>query len=212
MHVELKKDMKVLFQGDSITDAGRREPAYQPTGRGYASIVTRWLEARYPEMNLEFTNRGISGHRTRDLVNRWDADCIDLKPDLLSILVGINDTWRRYDSKDPTDVDSFEKNYETLLQRVKEACDPILVICEPFLLAHPPGIEVMREDLDPKIHVIRELARKYNAIYVPFDGAFASVSTRAHPSYWANDGVHPTLAGHAFMAQTWMECVLGKIP
>jgi len=98
------------------------------------------------------------------------------------------------------------------LKSVKEACDPQLVICEPFLLAHPPGIEVMRDDLDPKIYVVRELARKYKAIYVPFDGVFAAASTRVHPSYWAEDGVHPTHAGHALMARTWMECVLGGIP
>jgi acyl-CoA thioesterase I len=212
MSASMKKGMKILFLGDSITDCGRREPAYKPMGRGYVSLIYRWLIARYPSLGLQFFNRGISSDRSRDLVRRWDEDCQQIQPDLLSILVGINDTWRRYESKDPTSVEDFEKNYEAVLQRVAGAGNPILVLCEPFLLAHPQGIEVLREDLDPKIQVVREMARKYGAIYVPYDGIFAAASISVAPSYWAEDGMSPTDAGHALMAQVWMEYVLGEVP
>jgi len=212
MPVELKKGMNILFQGDSITDCGRREPAYRPMGNGYVSIIYKWLIARYPCLGLSINNRGISGNRTRDLLARWEEDCVQMKPDLLSLMIGINNTWRRYDSNDPTPVDVFEKEYDALLAMAREASNPTIVICEPFLLAHPPGIEVWRDDLDPKIQVIRELARKYDAIYVPYDGIFAAASISVPPSYWAEDGVHPTDAGHALIAQVWMEYVLGEVP
>ncbi|MBD3390820.1 MAG: GDSL family lipase [Chitinivibrionales bacterium] len=211
-HIELRDHMTILFQGDSITDCGRREPAYRPMGRGYASIVATWLGARCPEQRLTFENRGISGNRTADLVARWDQDCLAIDPDLVSILVGINNTLRRYDQNSPTTPEAFEKEYRTMLTRTREAGDPVIVVCEPFLLSHPPGIEVMREDLDPKIYVIRELAREFGALYIPYDGIFAAASTRAAPAYWAEDGVHPTPAGHALMAQAWMEWVLGRVP
>jgi lysophospholipase L1-like esterase len=212
MHIELKKDMTIVFQGDSITDCGRREPAHAPYGRGYVSIVATWLIARYPELNLNIINRGISGNRTKDLLNRWDNDCLQIKPDILSVLIGINDVAFRYTASDPTPLNAFEATYDTMLKQARNACNPKLVICEPFLLAHPEGIDVWREDLDPKIQAVRELARRYNAIYVPLDGAFAAASTRAAPSFWAEDGVHPMPQAHALIAQTWMQAVLGKIP
>jgi acyl-CoA thioesterase I len=209
---ELRRGMKILFQGDSITDCGRLESPLRPMGTGYASIVYHWLIARFPQLDLKFFNRGISGNRTRDLVSRWDRDCLDMKPDMLSILVGVNDTWRRYDKNDPTGIEEFERNYDTLLNRARSSLNPMLVVCEPFILPHPPEVEAMREDLDPKIQVVRELAKKYDAIFVPFDGIFGAASINVPPSHWTIDGVHPTDAGHALMAQVWMEYVLGEVP
>jgi acyl-CoA thioesterase I len=197
----------VLFQGDSITDAGRdREEPYH-LGYGYAMMATSWFQALYPEKDVLFLNRGIGGDRIKDLSARWQKDCLDLKPTWLSLLIGINDTWRRYDSNDATSVHSYEASYRALLERVSEALDARLILCEPFVL--PVGIDRdgWREDLDPKIAVVRRLAREYDALYVPFDGLFAQMATQREPAFWAGDGVHPTPAGHALMAQAWLRAV-----
>src|SRR5690606_15681946 len=110
----------VLFQGDSITDCGRDRRSGDHLGWGYAMMAASWFSALYPERRVTFLNRGVSGDRTKDLVARWEEDCIALKPDWVSILIGINDTWRRYDSGDPTPLEEFERNYRRLLTEVKE--------------------------------------------------------------------------------------------
>lgn len=193
----------VLFQGDSITDAGRLESA-DGMGFGYANLAAAWFSALYPEKRVRFINRGISGNRVVDLAQRWQTDCLDLKPDWVSILIGINDTWRRYDSGDPTSVDEYESGYRALLRQITGAR---LILCEPFVLPVPPDRVAWREDLDPKIDAVRRLAREFNAIYVPFDGLFAQASTQAAPEFWADDGVHPSMPGHALMAQAWLRAV-----
>jgi lysophospholipase L1-like esterase len=197
----------VLFQGDSITDAGRRE-SEDGMGFGYANLVAAWFSALYPEKRVRFVNRGISGNRAADLVARWQADCIDLKPDWVSILIGINDTWRRYDSGDATSAETYEANYRAILQQTTGQLPGVrLILCEPFVLPVPADRAAWRADLDPKIDAARRLAREFSAIYVPFDGLFAQASTQAAPAFWAEDGVHPTLPGHALMAQAWLRAV-----
>ena len=156
---------------------------------------------------MRFVNRGISGNRVKDLRARWDKDCIDLKPDWVSILIGINDTWRRYDSNDPTSVDSFEADYRHILERVKNELDAGLIICEPFVLPFPEDRNAWREDLDPKIAVVRKLAREFEAIFIPLDGILAAASAVREPAFWAADGVHPTPQGHALIAQAWLKAV-----
>ncbi|WP_309395972.1 SGNH/GDSL hydrolase family protein [Cerasicoccus maritimus] len=199
-----KEGQTILFQGDSITDCNRNKDYVDCLGKGYASIVASLLGARYPEANLKFFNKGISGNRVKDLAARWEEDCIDMKPDWLSILIGVNDCWRGFDSNDPTSAEEYEAGYRGLLDRVKDKVEQ-LVICEPFLLPIPEDRAAWRVDLDPKIHVARKLAREYNAIFVPFDGAFAAAASRQEMGYWASDGVHPTPAGHGLMAKTWMQ-------
>ena len=199
---------RILFQGDSITDAGRDRENPQHLGSGYAMLAASWFQALYPERNVRFTNRGISGDRTKDLVERWQEDCLLLRPTWLSLLVGINDTWRRYDRNDPTSADAYEDAYRALLTRtLEELPGTRLILCEPFVLPVPPDRANWRVDLDPKIAVVRKLAREYEAILVPFDTLFAQAATRREPSFWAADGVHPTAAGHALMAQAWLKAV-----
>ena len=163
----------------------------------------------HPEMNLRFRNTGIGGDRTCDLLARWNADCIELHPDWVSILVGINNTWRRYDSNDPTPDHIFESEYRALLMRVKSESSARIVICSPFLVHVDNSIGRMREDLDPKIGIIRNLADEFDAIWVDFDAAFVSAQRRHIPAYWAEDGVHPSGAGHALMAETWLGIIGG---
>jgi len=197
----------VLFQGDSITDAGRSRENDADMGRGYAMMTAAWFSALYPAKRVRFVNRGISGNRAKDLVARWEADALSLQPDWISILIGINDTWRRYDRNDPTSAQDYEAAYRQILSQTRERLRARLIICEPFLLPVPEDRVRWREDLDPKIDAARRLAREFDALYVPLDGVFAAAATRREPGYWAADGVHPTPAGHALIAQTWLRAV-----
>ncbi|MFK7692032.1 SGNH/GDSL hydrolase family protein [Paenibacillus sp. HJGM_3] len=207
MGTRLKQGDVVLFQGDSITDAGRNREVGSDLGRGYAYLTAALFGAKYPEKQVQFLNRGISGNRVINLQERWQADCLDLKPTWVSIYIGINDTWRRYDRQDETSAEKFESGYRDILNRTKESLDAKLVLIEPFVVPHPEDRKTWREDLDPKIQVVRELAREYGALLVPLDGLFAAASMRAEPKYWAPDGVHPSPAGHALIAEAWLKAV-----
>ena len=202
-----KENDLILFTGDSITDCGRNRNDLKSLGDGYVNMVAGKLGLHHPELNLRFRNTGISGDRTCDLLARWDRDCIALQPDWISILAGINNTWRRYDSNDPTPDDVFESEYRALLTRVRNETAARIVIGSPLLVHVDAGIGRMREDLDPKIGIIRKLADEFEAIWVDFDAAFVSAQQRHIPSYWAEDGVHPSTAGHALMAETWLGIV-----
>lgn len=194
----------ILFIGDSITDAFRIYENPCDLGHGYASIAAALASCHLAEYGLTFLNRGISGNRVTDLAERWDRDCLALKPDWVSILIGANDTWRRYDSDLPMTTEEFEATYRTILERAKTAGIRI-ILCEPFLLQAGEQVQWhWREDMDPKIQAVRRLASEFAEAYVPFDGAFASACQRAEPAYWAADGVHPTSAGHGLMAREWL--------
>ncbi|MEK5178930.1 SGNH/GDSL hydrolase family protein [Paenibacillus sp. FSL R5-0636] len=195
----------ILFQGDSITDWGRNHEDASSLGVGYAMMVAARLGYLYQEKNLTFINRGIGGNRIVDLQGRWDKDCLDLKPTWVSIYIGINDTWRRFDSGEETTPEQFEASYRDLIKRTQKSLDAKLVLIEPFVLPVPEDRRTWRQDLDPKIHIVRELAREYGAPLVPLDGLFAAASVKAKPAYWAYDGVHPTPAGHALIADAWLK-------
>ena len=205
--LKIKSGQKILFMGDSITDCGRSRENPAVLGGGYAMMTAAKLMIKYPEQNLSFLNFGISGNRVKDLKARWTEDCIRQKPDILSILIGINDTWRRFDSNDPTETPIFTEDLRHILKRTKDEISCQIIILEPFVLPVPADRKKWREDLDPKINSSRELALEYADAYVPLDGIFAAGSCRQKPAYWAADGVHPTIAGHMLIAEKWMECV-----
>lgn len=203
----IENEATVLFQGDSVTDAGRNELWADHMGIGYAMMAAARFAAMYPEKKVRFLNRGISGNRVKDLRGRWQEDCLDLKPTWVSILIGINDCWRKYDSGDPTSVEEFEENYRYILEKTKADLNAHIILCEPFVLPFPEDRESWREDLDPKIAVVRRLSREFHTYLVPFDGVFASASARREPRFWAEDGVHPSQAGHALMAEHWLKTI-----
>lgn len=203
----LEQGMRVLFQGDSITDAGRTGAADSAAslGGGYPAVIADMLAAQVPDVTV--VNRGISGNRIYDLEARWTEDCIDLKPDIVSILIGINDTWRRYDSDLLSPTAKFEASYRRILDRVKAETSAQLVILEPFVLPTPPDRADWREDLDPRIHAVRRIACDYGAVFLPLDGMFAEAATRQPLDSWLPDGVHPSEAGHKLIAQAWIAAV-----
>lgn len=202
----MSKNTTVLFQGDSITDAGRNRDDSESLGFGYAMFAASWFTAQHPEKPVKFINRGISGNRIIDLQSRWQKDCLDLNPALVSILIGINDTWRRYDSNDPTTAEQYEAGYRDILNQTKKL-GAKLVLCEPFVLHVAENRVRYREDLEPKIEVVNKLAKEFHAILIPLDKIFSEVSKLRPPSFWAQDGVHPTPAGHALIAQHWLKAV-----
>lgn len=197
----------MLFQGDSITDAGRDRLDDSSSGRGYALISSAWFGALYPELNIRFLNRGIGGDRSADLRARWQTDCLDLKPDWVSILIGINDTWRRFDHGQVTTTETYEENYRALLDGIKAQLGSKLILAEPFVLPVSEDRLSWREDLDAKIKVVHKLAKEYEAILLPLDQIFKDALKRQKAAYWALDGVHPTPAGHALIAQSWLHAV-----
>lgn len=205
--VLIQEGQTVLFQGDSITDAGRSRESDDKLGSGYAMMVSAWICAQHPEREIRFLNRGISGNRVVDLQARWKEDCLDLKPDWLSILIGVNDTWRRYDQNDPTSAEAFESGYRDLLKQVRENGETQVILCEPFLLHVSDKVSNMREDLNPKIEVVRKVAQEFDTRLLPLDKLFQEACEHRPPAFWAEDGVHPSPAGHALISQAWIEAV-----
>jgi len=204
--ITLEENSTVLFIGDSITDCGRSREDFSNPGCGYVRALAGMLGAEYAELKPSFINTGISGDRVRDLRARWNKDCLDHSPDIVSIMIGVNDTWRRYDAaKDPTDAEAYRKDYEFILSELKNNLECQIVVVEPFLLPFPADRKEWRVDLDPKIAVARDLAYQYADAFVPLDGIFASASIRREPAYWAPDGVHPSIAGHMLIAESWLE-------
>jgi lysophospholipase L1-like esterase len=196
---------RILFTGDSITDAGRVRENPDHLGFGYAAWTAAHLQARLAAPQLKIFNRGIGGNRMCDLLKRVEPDLLELKPTVVSILIGINDTWRRYDSKDATEAAAFERDYRALLEKIARHLKARVVLLEPFLLHVPEDRCAWREDLNPKIDAVRKLAVEFGAELLPLDGLFAQAATQAPAAYWAADGVHPTAAGHALIAETWLE-------
>ena len=209
MNTPFAPQARILFQGDSVTDCGRDRNNTFDLGGGYPALIAARLWAELPELNLEVLNRGISGNRVYDLETRWEEDCIQLQPDWVSILIGINDTWRRYDRDLVSPIDEFTACYRRILTQTVETTGAKLILCDPFVLPYPEDRRAWREDLDPRITVVRDLAREFDAIYVPLDGIFAAASARREPAFWAADGVHPTLAGHGLIAKAWLNAVCG---
>ena len=196
-------DLTVLFIGDSVTDCGRRDDADRGLGNGYVRLVDEAFTAGGTPANI--VNRGISGNRVRDLKARWQADAVALKPTLLSVMIGVNDTWRRYDENDPTTVEAFEADYRSLLEALPGRDEMALVLMEPFLLPVTAGKEKWREDLDPKIAVVRALAAEFGAILVPADEYLNDIDVPL--TEIAADGVHPTELGHQLLARLWLDTI-----
>jgi acyl-CoA thioesterase-1 len=203
----IKDNATVLFQGDSVTDCGRDYSRYDDLGPGYPFKIAQYFNIFLNNKNVRFINKGVSGNRVIDLKARWQQDCIDIHPDYVSIMIGINDCWRRYDSNDATTADAFERDYRYILNEVKTKTKAEIIILEPYVLPTPPDRIIWREDLDPKIQKARKLAREFNALYIPVDGLLASKSANVNPELLAADGVHPTDFGHALIAKAFIDSI-----
>jgi lysophospholipase L1-like esterase len=201
----------LLFQGDSITNAFRRPEevcnAYQ-LGAGYAMLVAAQTLAAQPAAGLTILNRGVSGEGVCGLQKRWQADCLDLRPDLLSILVGVNDAICA--PRPSLTADAYAQQYRELLTTTRQALPNVrLVLCEPFALPVGEVTPVALAAIGDYGSVVRELARDFGATLVPLQQTFADAQRRAPAAYWAFDGIHPTAQGHWLLAQAWLAAVAG---
>ena len=198
--------MKILFQGDSITDAGRDRNDIHNLGNGYPKYAAKFLAEKYTDIDFEFIDLGISGNQTKDLVARLDTDFIDIQPDIVSILIGVNDTWHHAEQKDWIPNEIFEERYRTVLTAIKEKTNAKIMMMEPFLIPTEDKA-FFREDLAPKIEIIRKLAREFADIYLPTDGLLASAFIGDDPLSYAADGVHPTAKGAEFIGMLYCEYI-----
>lgn len=196
--------MKILFQGDSITDAGRDRNDYHNLGEGYPFYAAKYIAEEMPECEFEFIDLGISGNQTIDLVNRLQSDFIDIQPDVVSILIGVNDTWHRAHNRKWLGNDAFEANYRRILTEIKEKTNAKILMLEPFLLPAPDK-EHFRVDLNPKIDIIRKLAREFADYYIPLDGLFAQAQLGKADNHWSEDGVHPNANGSDFIGRVYAD-------
>ena len=207
----LNQDDVILFQGDSITDAHRDKKSAEPNnfdalGRGYANMAASALLGAHAPLRLQCYNRGISGHKVPDLAARWQSDTIDLKPAVLSILIGVNDIWHKLNGKYDGTVEDYEQGFAKLLSDTRDALpDTRLVICEPFVLRCGAVNDTWFPEFDERRAAAKSVADAAGTTWVPFQSMFDEAVNDATPaSYWAGDGVHPTMAGHALMAKTWL--------
>lgn len=199
------KKIKLLFQGDSITDANRAREDIHNLGHGYPLYAARLLKERFPDVEFEFVNLGIGGNQTKDLEARMQTDIADIQPDIISILLGINDVWH-YAGKEWLDDELFEMRYRHILECVKQKTNAKLMMMEPFLIPVEDKL-FFREDLYKKIEIIRKLAREYAEVYLPTDGLLQAVYIGDEPTSYAADGVHPTAKGAEYIGKLYVEYI-----
>lgn len=202
----------ILFQGDSVTNAFRMPDeinnAYQ-LGAGYALLIAAHLLASRPGDGLRFINRGISGNRLPELLARWQTDCIDLQPTVLSLLIGINDTAHDVNGKRGSSLTEYARDYRNLLEWTRRELPTVrFVLCEPFTLLAGNVTPVWRENLQPRQDTVRQLAGEFDAVFVPLQEPFDEACGQAPAEYWIYDGIHPSAAGFGLIAREWAAAML----
>jgi lysophospholipase L1-like esterase len=212
--ISINKNDIILLQGDSITDSGRNKTATEPNstralGNGYALGVASNLLLKHPDKDLKFFNKGISGNKVYQLAERWQADCIEIKPNILSIHIGVNDFWHTLTNGYKGTLQTYIDDYKKLLDSTQRLLPDVkLIICEPFAVL---GVRSVDEKWYPTFDLFRkaasDIADQYDAPFVPYQAAFDKAIKMAPPIYWTGDGVHPSVAGAALMAQTWLEAI-----
>jgi lysophospholipase L1-like esterase len=204
---------RILFQGDSITDCGRNRDEVNSNvagglGTGYPLLISAELLKMHPDRELQFLNRGVSGNRVPDLVDRWATDTLALKPDVLSILIGVNDLWHKLMRGTPGTVEEYERGYSSLLERtLRELPSVRLVVLEPFVLRTGAVDARWFPEFDQRRAAAYRVAHAAKATFIPLQEMFDRLCRKAPPQFWAADGVHPTPAGHAAIADLWRERV-----
>ncbi|HLV22860.1 MAG TPA: SGNH/GDSL hydrolase family protein [Polyangiaceae bacterium] len=213
----IARGARVLFQGDSITDAGRNHAAIEANdadgmGNGYAYLAICRLLADRPDEGLAFFNRGISGNKAVDLLERWEEDCLSLRPDLVSVLIGVNDLWHGIDGAGGRSAEEYEQDLRRLLDRTRQRLpQAAIVVGEPFVLRTGAVDGRWFPEFDMRRAAARRQAEAAGALFVPFQAVFDdAVRAGSAPAYWADDGVHPTPQGHQLMADAWIAAVEGS--
>ena len=202
----MSKKITLVFQGDSITDAGRDKRNYHHMGNGYPKYAAELIAAAHPEIEFDFINFGISGNRTDQLFDRIYPDGIAFQPDIISILIGINDIWHRKNNIFTTD-EQIETNYRAILTLLREKTNAKIVILAPYVLDAASNC-YLADDLKAVLPIIRKLANEFADVYVPLDEIFEeAMKTQPEPLYYSGDGVHPNVNGAQFIGKLYADAV-----
>jgi lysophospholipase L1-like esterase len=202
-----RKNATIVFQGDSVTDAGRTRGENDGLGHGYPAMCAGVLKNLFPDYELTIYNRGIGGNRVENLVDRWQTDTIDLRPNLVSILIGVNNVWHPYTHPEISyDIRKFEADYTRIVEQTIHY-GAKLIVMEPFAFHNPEGCfpESWRERLWEVNQVARRIALRYADAYIPLDGILYQEAMKATPTVLSVDGVHPTFEGHRVLAREWLK-------
>lgn len=212
--IKLPDSLSVVFQGDSITDAGRNKESekandFHNMGRGYAMLACANLVGGFPQTSWQLYNRGISGNKVPQLDARWEKDCLDMQPDVVSILIGVNDYWHTFTHDYKGTPSSYEKDFDALLEKTKSNRPGVkLIIGEPFALKEGSAIQKL-EKWYPEFYEYQKAAKrvsdKHKAAWIPYQKIFDDACKKASYDYWGPDGVHPSFAGAQLMAKSWIE-------
>ena len=201
------KKIKIVFQGDSITDAGRDRRNYHDMGNGYPKYAVELIKKAYPDVDFEFINQGCGGHRTGNVFDRIYRDTIEFQPDIVSILLGINDIWHRYlGERIATTDEQLELNYRCILERIKKETNAKIIILSPYLLTCNDKDNI-REDLKTALPIIRKLADEYADVFIPLDKLFEEAEKTAEPMFFSGDGVHPNENGAKFIGGIYADAI-----
>ena len=211
---KINKGDTILFQGDSITDSFREKEKELPNipdsmGKGYAFLTASKILKTLPKKDLTIYNRGISGNKVHQLADRWDKDALDLKPDWISILIGVNDYWHMLHHGYEGTHETYENDYRKLLARTKEALPDVkLIICQPFAIPGTTAVDKSWVEPFRKYQVsAKKLALEFDAFWIPFQEIFDRAILDAPASYWIPDGVHPSISGSQLMADGWIQII-----
>ena len=222
----IKKGMRFLFIGDSITDGGwgRSGGSMMTTeqrnqkdlnhiyGHSYMMLCAARIQSDYPEQETQFFNRGISGNTLQDLQGRWKTDCLDLNPDVVTLLIGTNDVDQYLSGKAPLDMKEWENNYRLLLNQLREVNPNVeIALGTPFVaqvgrIGSMDNYQQRKALIAECATVVRRIASDYNALLLDYEKMFNGL-TEPDASYWIWDGIHPTAAGHQKMADLWLNTI-----
>lgn len=202
---------RIVFAGDSVTDMGSVNPVgeglFDNLGHGYVRIVENLLSACYPDIRVRVTNSGVSGNTSRDLLNRFDRDVMALKPDWVSICIGINDVWRQFDSPAMPEThvlpEEYEKNLETMITKVKDQVKGVFIL-SPYIM-EPNSEDRMRSRMNTYVEICRVLAQKHGCVFVDFQKMYEAYCRIRHSSYIAWDRIHPNQIGSTLMAREFLK-------
>lgn len=209
--MKIQANSRLVFAGDSVTDVGRAgqiSEGFCDLGNGYPRVVAGWLGAIYPELNIRVTNMGISGNNSRDLLKRFETDVIALKPDWLSIMIGINDVWRQFDipfiPEDAVSIEEYEQNVDKMLTAAKAVVKGGIVLMTPYYIESNPE-DAMRKTMDRYGAVCRKLAQKHQTLFIDTQELMLKLLRHRHSAFWAWDRVHPNWQGHTAIARRFLQ-------
>ena len=199
--------MKILFQGDSVTDACRDRSNPHDLGEGYPKYAAAMLQDAFPDVEFEFVDLGIGGNRTEHLVERLEKDFVAVQPDIVSIMIGINDVWHRHSHHIQNTDEDIERNYRTVLDAIKSRTKARILIIQPLLMESAnPGVAELREELTSAHAIIERLADEYADAYLPLD-TILNTETEEEPAYYTGDGIHPTPNGACYIGETYLKAI-----